>query len=215
MASSGIYIVIEGPDGTGKTTQAKKLAEFIGDNKRVAHYVHEPGHTAIGNELEMIIKNRQLARKPLTDLLLFTANRVEVFHQVISPALADGHAIIADRNWLSSIAYQGVASQLGVDTVLAVTKEHLPMEYIEPTFTIILEAPAAHRQKLLDARSSSHNDYFETQSADFQLALHDGYQQARRHTNPRATAVVSAEGSIDDVFARIITALTEAAVLAR
>jgi thymidylate kinase len=88
--TSGKYIVIEGPDGTGKTTQAKLLAETLQKQGYAARYVHEPGETPMGLELEKIIKNRKLARDPQTDLLLFTANRLEVYRQIIRPALDAG-----------------------------------------------------------------------------------------------------------------------------
>jgi dTMP kinase len=207
MANAGKYIVLEGPDGTGKTTQANLLAEELNRRGAACHYVHEPGQTPIGNELERIIKDRSLDRSPLTDLLLFTANRVEVYNQVIAPALESGAAVVADRNWLSSVAYQGVASGLGADTVRDITAQHLPETYTEPTFTVLLRTSDSHREKLLGARGTSDKDYFETQPESFQQALHRGYEDAAAMANPNKSAFVSAEGTIEEVYARIIEKL--------
>ena len=171
MANQGKYIVIEGPDGTGKTTQARLLADTLNQKGIVSHCVHEPGETAIGLELEKIIKNRTLSRSALSDLLLFTVNRLELFEQTIAPALARGEVVVADRSWLSSIAYQGVASGLGVSTVVDLTKQFLSARYMYPDFTALLYLSDERRKQLLGNRGTSDADYFETKTDDFQARI--------------------------------------------
>jgi len=218
MSELGKYFVIEGPDGTGKTTQAQILVDELTRRGHKSRYVHEPGETPMGLELEKIIKNRDLAREPSTDLLLFTANRLEVYLQVIEPALRDGVIVVADRNWLSSVAYQGVACGMGAAAIRDETLKWLPNEYMEPTFTALLYVPEEQHQQMLARRGTSAKDYFESKPDEFQSLLQKGYSEAgrmvaKRHTvdgqNIPASAHISAGGSIDEVHARIIQKLEE------
>jgi dTMP kinase len=213
--TSGKYIVIEGPDGTGKTTQAKLLAETLQKQGRAAHYVHEPGETPMGLELEKIIKNRKLIRDPFTDLLLFTANRLEVYNQVIRHALDAGEIIVADRNWLSSVAYQGVAGGLGAEKIHDESKRWLPKQYMEPTFTALLYVPSNQHRKMLTKRGTSEADYFESKPDKFQQDLLRGYEAAERLMveSTQVCRRLSAGGSIQDVHNRIVTALRNEGVV--
>ena len=218
MSTQGKYIVIEGPDGTGKTTQAKLLADTLRQKGIASKYVHEPGETAIGLELEKIIKNRSLERSALSDLLLFTVNRLELFQQNVGMALENGEVVIADRSWLSSIAYQGVAGGLGAATVADITHQFLPERYIYPDFTAVLYLSDERRKQLLGNRGTSGADYFETKAADFQAGIIKGYEIALQVANKNKHAPnknIAAEGSIHEVHLRIIQALHEENILPR
>jgi dTMP kinase len=210
--TSGKYIVIEGPDGTGKTTQAKLLAETLQKQGYAARYVHEPGETPMGLELEKIIKNRKLARDPQTDLLLFTANRLEVYRQIIRPALDAGETIVADRNWLSSVAYQGIAGGLGAEKIHAESKKWLPKQYMQPAFTALLYVPSNQHRQMLTKRGTSEADYFESKPDKFQQDLLRGYEAAEHlmAESGQACKRISAGGSIADVHGRITEALQAA-----
>lgn len=201
------YIVIEGPDGTGKTTQAQLLVKRLALEGKKARYVHEPGETPLGLELEKIIKNRKLARQTETDLLLFTANRVEVFNQVIKPALTSGEIIVADRNWLSSAAYQGMAGDMGITRVQKETTKWLPAEYIYPTFTVLLYLPEDQHQAMLTKRGTSDKDYFESKPDAFLQKIKEGYKKAGELCQPNQCAHIEAAGTIEEVHARILNEL--------
>lgn len=203
---AGIYIVIEGPDGTGKTTQAQLLARNLQAAGINARYVHEPGETTIGTALEAVIKDRDIGRSPLTDLLLFTANRIELYEQVIKPEIDTEAWIIADRNWLSSLVYQGHASGLGTEKVRSITAMMLPKAYVKPDATILLSLTAERRRELLGSRGTSQADYFETKPETYQRKLIEGYEIIADDMS-LVNESISASGSIDDVHERIIQAL--------
>ncbi|HEX4662169.1 MAG TPA: dTMP kinase [Candidatus Saccharimonadales bacterium] len=179
MNERGTYIVLEGHDSTGKTSQRDMLVKRINDQQGEdrAIGVHEPGETAIGLELERIIKDRELGRSAMTNLLLFTANRLELLDQIINPALAEGKIIIADRNWLSSAAYQGYAEGLGIGTVRNITREFCGENYMQPDLTIILHASNETRLQRLGKRGDAHKDTFESRSDEFQQKILKGYDE--------------------------------------
>lgn len=216
MTERGKYIVIEGPDGTGKTTQAQLLVDTLAHMDIPSRYVHEPGETPIGIEIEKILKDRTLGRTAMTDLLLFTVNRRELYEQVIQPELENGTTIVADRNWLSSIAYQGYAAELGESTVRSVTKAYLPDEYMYPDFTALLYLSDQQRQKLLGNRGTSGADYFETQPDEFQTRLIQGYEAALERASGDThtpSKHISAEGTIHEVHLRIMHALGKQGII--
>lgn len=181
MSTRGKYIVIEGTDGTGKTSQRDMLLAECERQSIQAIGVHEPGQTAIGLELEKLIKNRHLERGGLTNLLLFTANRIELWQQVIEPTLARGIHVIADRNWISSAAYQGYAEGLGIDIVQRITKEFLPSEYIHPDLTIFLATSEDIRAQRVGKRGGAEADTFESKGDAFQRKILEGYEAATPH----------------------------------
>lgn len=216
----GTYIVIEGPDGSGKTTQATMLVDRLSEQGVTSRLVHEPGETPIGHELERVLKDKDLGRSALTALLLFTANRVELWEQVLEPELREGTTVVADRNWLSSIAYQGVAGQLGTGVVYDLTKQHLPRAYLHPTFTAMLYTPEQQRAGMLTERGTSTTDYFESQPDSFQMAVLEGYTRAGqfmsslKHGAPKnSSAYISAEGTPEEVHNRLVAILTERKII--
>lgn len=215
MEQHGTYIVIEGPDGTGKTTHAKLLTETLAKNGRNSRYVHEPGETPMGLRLEKLIKDRELARSPLTNFLLFTAARLEAYKQTIQPTLATGGVVVSDRNWFSSVAYQGVAGRVGVETVYEESKKWLPVDYMQPTFTILLYVPSEQRRQMLTTRNTSEKDYFESRPNQYQRDVLRGYEIVEELIIEKGYAGcrISAGGSIQDVHARIMQQLKEAGAI--
>jgi dTMP kinase len=160
----------------------------------------------MGLELEHIIKNRNLSRSSLTDLLLFTANRIELYRQVIEPEINKGTHIIADRNWISSIVYQGFASGLDTGIIRQVTAMMLPENYSHPDATLLLSLSSDRRQQLLGNRGTSDGDYFETKPDEFQRKLIEGYESIADDLQ-LVSESVSASGTIEEVHGRILASL--------
>src|SRR5580704_9766071 len=117
----GVFITFEGPDGSGKSTQARMLAERLRSEGRPVLETVEPGGTPIGQQIRRILldpANRELT--PIAELLLMFAARAQNVEQWILPALAEGKIVISDRFTDSSVAYQGAGRGLGWATVLAI-----------------------------------------------------------------------------------------------
>ena len=117
----GLFIVMEGPDGSGKTTQINLLKEYLEEAGYECLITREPGGTVIGEEVRQLILNPEHKEmSPVTEMLLYAASRAQLVHEVIGPALEEGKIVISDRFVDSSIVYQGIARKLGISTVSAV-----------------------------------------------------------------------------------------------
>lgn len=180
----GKYIVIEGQDGTGKSGQQKLLIDHLAKKGIKAVAVPEPGGTEIGADLRKIIKNGALDRDGITNLLLFTADRRELWNQKIAPILARGTWIVADRSWYSTLAYQGYGE--GVDTKLIeeTTKSFVNSSYAKPDHAFILALnDEKERLKRVKASEELVIDTFEQKDGDFQDRVTNAYLSVADQTN--------------------------------
>jgi len=180
---NGKYIVIEGHDGVGKSTQVELLAEYLRGQGHQVLATREPG----GGDLEStkvireILKNKEYDLAEITNVLLFTADRYELWTKVIEPALKQGKTVISDRNWWSTLSFEH--SGMGVDRELIVdiTRRCLPTRYVEPDIGIILELKDDERVKRMRLRDdSSSADAFESRPDDFQQRVAAGYLEIAR-----------------------------------
>ena len=106
----GLFIVMEGPDGSGKTTQINLLEQYLKEAGYECLITREPGGTVIGEEVRELILNPEYKEmSPVTEMLLYAASRAQLVHEVIGPALEAGRIVISDRFVDSSIVYQGIA----------------------------------------------------------------------------------------------------------
>ena len=135
-----MFITFEGIDRSGKTTQARLLAEALGDD---ALLVREPGGTPAAERIRELVKDPDVTLSPIAETLLFGAARAELLERVVRPALDAGKAVICDRYIDSTVAYQGGARGLGIDRV-----EELN-DWIAgglwPDVTFLLDVPPARR----------------------------------------------------------------------
>ena len=177
VGKRGFYIVGEGNDGTGKSTQIKLLAKHIEKEFGLEVLViSEPGGTPIAEEIRHIIKNGSLERSAVTNLLLFTACRYEVWFNEALPVLGCGGVVLSARNYLSSVVYQGLAEGLGSDYVRQVTAAFMDRRYMEPDLTVILSLEDDTRRTRLNQRGAAKNpDTFEVRGDDFQEKINQGY----------------------------------------
>lgn len=202
MSEIGKYIVIEGTDGTGKTTQVDMLADKLAQRGIETVYWNEPDGTEMASEIRTIIKNGNLQRQAETDLLLFTAARLENWHDIGSPALKMGKWVLAARNYISTLVYQGIADNVPENLILETTARFLGPRYMSPDRTIILDFDdEVERAKRIDQRGPLANpDTFESRDDIFQQKVLDGYRQVAKEF---ALPIISAEGSPEKVSDRI------------
>jgi dTMP kinase len=165
-----VFVTFEGIDGSGKTTQAALLAEWLAGQGREAVLLREPGGTPLGERLrELLLEGPEMTA--WAEAALFAAARAELVERVIRPALARGAVVVCDRYVDSSLAYQGVARGLGIDAVLELNATATGGLMPERTFVLLLD-PAASAGRLEGAR-----DRIEREGGAFVRRLDEGYRQ--------------------------------------
>ena len=168
-----LFITFEGSEGCGKSTQAKALWKKLSRLGIPAELTHEPGGTALGNQLRRLLKTkRQDEISPVAELSLFAACRIQLVTEVIRPSLEQGKVVICDRFADSTIAYQGYGRGLDLDTIKKINE--LATQGIKPDLTILLDIPT---QKGLGRKQSKSkiNDRFESEDIAFHNRVRDGY----------------------------------------
>lgn len=208
MSCVGKYIVIEGNDGTGKSTQVAKLAEYFRARGQPVCVVEEPGSddpeksTPIANELRKIIKNGDLARSAAVNVALFSAARRELWREKIRPALQRGEIVLSARNYISTLVYQGQAEGYDEAEILRLTKLFTDEKYLHPDVMIVLSLSHDKREERIAMRGELKNpDTFESRGQDFQEKVNDGYLEiAKDYDIP----VVLADGNVEEVHDMLI-----------
>jgi len=165
----GLLIAFEGGEGCGKSTQARILWRKLCQNIP-AILVHEPGSTALGNEIRRLLKRKQnYPISPQAELFLFVASRAQLVSEIIRPALEKGKVVICDRFAHSTLVYQGYGRELDLNTVVAIN--NLATQKLEPDLAILLDMPP--EQGL--ARKLSPKDRFELEDLSFHRRVREGY----------------------------------------
>lgn len=197
----GIFLTMEGPDGSGKSTQIVKLKTYLEANGYPDVVVtREPGGTAISEAVRNILLDRSYAEMDdHTEALLYAAARAQLVAQVIKPALEEGKAVISDRFVDSSAVYQGMARGLGVEKIYELNG--FAMQDIWPDLTIHLDLPA--EVGLARAKSRAQLDRMEAQSTVFHEKVAQGYRDLAALA-PERIVTIDAAGDIEAIHAAII-----------
>ncbi|MBN2927535.1 MAG: dTMP kinase [Eubacterium sp.] len=170
----GLFIVMEGPDGSGKTTQINLLEQYLKEAGYECLITREPGGTVIGEEVRKLILNPEYKEmSPVTEMLLYAASRAQLVHEVIGPALEAGRIVISDRFVDSSIVYQGIARNLGISTVAAVNAPGIGIYRPDGIFFIDLSEAEGIRRK----KNQKKLDRMEQESIDFHHLVSEGYRK--------------------------------------
>lgn len=170
----GLFIVMEGPDGSGKTTQINLLKEYLEENGYECLITREPGGTVIGEQVRQLILNPEYKEmSPVTEMLLYAASRAQLVQEVIGPAIEAGKIVISDRFVDSSIVYQGIARNLGISTVAAVNAPGIGIYRPDGIFFIDLSEAEGLRRK----KEQKKLDRMEQESIEFHHMVSEGYRK--------------------------------------
>lgn len=197
----GIFISMEGPDGSGKTTQITLLRNHL-EQRGYDEVVitREPGGTVISEAVRGIILNREYAEMDdRTEAMLYAAARAQLVAQVIKPALESGKAVISDRFVDSSAVYQGMARGLGVQNVYDLNA--FAIQGIMPDLTIHLDLPA--EVGLCRAKERAELDRMEAESIAFHEKVAQGYRDLAKLA-PERIHTIDATQSIEEIHTKII-----------
>ncbi len=207
----GLFIVFEGIEGCGKTTQLSLAGDFL-QRKNLPHIItREPGGTPIGDEIRKILltaRNREIV--PLTELLLYTASKVQHLHQIIEPALADGKIVLCDRFFAATVAYQGYGE--GLDAALLREVHAAFLHRVSPDATILLDCPVElglqrSRQRIKAEGKELAEGRFEEKELAFHERVRHGYLQIAR-AEPQRFHIINGQQETESVHREIAAFLT-------
>lgn len=203
MNERGKYVVIEGHDGTGKSTQVELMREWLKSEHDIDSIeFHEPAGSPIADEIRTILKNGSLERDGTTNMLLFTAARHDIWETRAKSALKIGKWVIAARSYLSTMAYQGYGEGLDLNLIKQISEISLDKNYMNPDYEFILDLDNENeRFNRINQRGELENkDTFESKSDDFQERVRQGYLQIAADRN---IPVISANQSPEAISNQI------------
>lgn len=197
------FLVIEGPDGSGKTTQLEMLRDYLVSKGQTVVVAREPGGTTIGEGVRTLFKENFGHTHPMTEALLMLAARNQLYCEVIYPALQRGDWVITDRHHPSMYAYQGAGHQLGF-SVLTDLRDGMGDMDVTAQATAILSVPAEERERRMDARGG--RDAIDDADQDFRQRVADAYDEivnGNWHLKIGVLHDVDGTGTAQEVHARI------------
>ncbi len=190
------FIVLDGPDGCGKSTQTKLLAQWLQGQGVEVESFRDPGTTAIGEKIRQILLNPEhIAMSTGTEVMLYMAARAQLWAEKIAPALKENKSVVLDR-WLSSTcAYQGYAGGFGMDKVIRIAKDCLERPW--PDLTVILDVDLETAAN----RLSSQPDRIEAKPQQYHRKVREGFLKLAEQQ--AGFAVINAAGQIDTVHKKV------------
>jgi dTMP kinase len=210
--SRGYFITFEGLDGSGKTTQLRRLATFLEVEGHKVVTLRQPGGTALGDRIRSILLDSRSEATlgpiaPAAEMALMFADRAQSIAEIILPALAEGSIVLCDRYTDSSEAYQGGGRQLGSERILEM--HAAACDNLQPDLTILLlpslEASlrrARRRNQRHVQQEGTDENRFERESDEFYCRIYEKYEEIAAR-EPRRVVAIRDDASIDQIQARI------------
>ncbi|MGA2218200.1 MAG: dTMP kinase [Terracidiphilus sp.] len=210
----GLFITLEGLDGSGKTTQIKRLAAWLKerDPSLDAILTRQPGGTATGDRIRaLVLDSRASGLSPLAEMALMFADRAQTIAEVILPALDAGKVVLCDRFTDSTEAYQGGGRELGSETVLELHR--LLCGNLQPDLTLLLLpglesslARARRRNQRAHAQTGQDENRFELEQNGFHARIWQKYREIALR-EPDRVVLIEGDLSIEEVHKRIVDAV--------
>ena len=199
----GLFISIEGPDGSGKSTQIENIKEFFRHRGLDIVFTREPGGTPVGEKIRGVILDRQYAEMcPMTEAMLYAAARAQHVRDVIRPALQAGKIVVCDRFVDSSIAYQGYGRGLG-EAVKIINDFAIDGCLPDVTFLMKMD-PRVGRRRI----KAEQQDRLEMEKDDFHIRTFEGYLALEKRYPERIVGIDAGRG-IEDIKEDIYRKLEE------
>jgi len=203
----GRYLVFEGIVGTGKTTHSKHLAEVLQQEhpEQEVIWTREPGGDSVAEAIREIAqaKTFDVPMDPVAEAYLFAAARAQLLRSVVKPALERGATIISDRNYVSSIAFQGFGRELGFTKILKINE--VAIAECKPDLILFLDTPL---DVALTRTSDKSGDKFESLDRSFFEKVREGYQAMSEHPWTKDIwRPINANRPVEEVFADILKTL--------
>ncbi|MFH1421734.1 MAG: dTMP kinase [Planctomycetota bacterium] len=210
---TGKFIVIEGADGCGKSTQAKLLADALEKEGLNTLFCREPGGTPIGEKIRSVLSDPQnKSMKVQAELFLYMASRSQLVEEVIKPALAEGRIVICDRFILSSVVYQGIVGGFGEEEVFNIGK--YAVGGLKPDITIVIDIPNREAFKRVGVAAKDQGFLFaeapdreERKGKKFQEEVYNAYRRLAKEEKIDNIVVINGKGSPELVHEKVLEAV--------
>jgi len=212
--SRGLFITLEGLDGSGKTTQIKRLATWLEKRGLEPVITRQPGGTTIGDRIrEILLDSRSTGLAPMTEMALMFGDRAQAIAQVIQPALDAGKVVVCDRFTDSTEAYQGGGRELGSNTVLDLHR--LICGDLQPDLTLLLLpsfdtslARARRRNTRDEAQTGKDENRFEQEQDAFHRRVWEKYREIAAR-EPNRVVLIEGDQTIDEIHEQIAIAVAQ------
>ena len=210
----GLFITLEGLDGSGKTTQIKRLAAWLTRRGHQPVLLRQPGGTAVGDRIrELLLDSRSRSLDAMTEMALMFGDRAQAIAEIIQPALDAGKIVVCDRFTDSTEAYQGGGRKLGSKVVLDLHR--LICRGLQPDLTLLLLpgfesslARARRRNDRMESETGRDENRFETEQDSFYRRVWEKYREIAAR-EPQRVVLIEGDLTIDEVHEQIIESVSE------
>ena len=201
------FVTFEGPDGSGKSTILKRVVAYLNDQGYEYVKTREPGGSTIAEQIrEIILDPKNIKLSPSTEALLYAAARAQHFAEIIKPALDDNKIVLCDRFLDSSLVYQGIARNLGVEEVLNINR--FAIKDVLPDLTIFFDVDPLIGLERIQKSKVREVNRLDLESVKFHQEVYDGYLKIVEDNQERFV-VVDASQDIEKVFQDTIKIIKE------
>lgn len=199
---AGTFITFEGIDGSGKSTQLRLLANFLKQSGCEVVLTREPGGTPVGTRLRAALLDAQEEVDPLTELLVFAADRAQHVRTVLRPALEAGRVVFSDRYADATAAYQGAGRGFPPELIAEIIE--LATEGLRPDLTLLFDLPVDKSTSRTGHRSNGKQkgDRLDAETADFHVRVRDAYLRLA-HAEPQRVKIIETDQPVESTHERV------------